>query len=151
MIFDTDILIWFFGGNRKAAALMESRPDRAVSIISLMELLQGARSPTEIKVIRRFFPDNGFRVIPVNESISHLAATLMDEHALKGGLQVADALIAATARETGSVLATGNVRRFRALPGIELKAFRPAERAVRSGRSIGGHRVTLPATGQKPG
>jgi hypothetical protein len=124
MIFDTDVLIWFFRGDQKAAKLMELQSDRAVSIISLMELLQGARSGAEIRVIRRFFPDNGFRVIPVNESISHLAATWMEEHALKDGLRVADALIAATARETASVLATGNVRHFRAIAGLELKRFR---------------------------
>jgi len=125
MIFDTDVLIWFFRGDRKAAQLMESRPDRAVSIISFMELLQGARSGAEIRVIRRFFPDHEFRVIPVNESISHLAATFMEEHALKDGLRVADALIAATARETVSVLATGNVPHFRTIAGLELKRFRP--------------------------
>ncbi len=125
MIFDSDVLIWFFRGDQKAAKLMELQSGRAVSIISLMELLQGARSGAEIRVIRRFFPDNGFRVIPVNESISHLAATLMEEHALKDGLRVADALIAATARETASVLATGNVRHFRAIAGLELKRFRP--------------------------
>jgi predicted nucleic acid-binding protein len=125
MIFDTEVLIWFFRGDQKAAKLMELQAERAVSIISLMELLQGARSGAEIRVIRRFFPDNGFRVIPVNESISHLAATLMEDHALKDGLRVADALIAATARETASVLATGNVRHFRAIAGLELKRFRP--------------------------
>jgi predicted nucleic acid-binding protein len=58
--------------------------------------------------------------------MSHLAATLMEEHALPHGLQVADALIAATARETMSVLATGNVRHFRVIPRLELKAFRPS-------------------------
>jgi predicted nucleic acid-binding protein len=92
-----------------------------------MELFQGARSQSEVRVIRRFFPDRGFRVIPVDETISHLAATLVEEHALKSGLRVADALIAATVRETGSVLATANARHFRAIPGIEVKAFHPGE------------------------
>ncbi len=127
MIFDTDVLIWFFRGNRRAAEMIESDPEGAVSIISLMELFQGARSQREVRVIRRFFPDRGIRVIPVNETISHLAATLVEEHALKSGLQLADALIAATVRQTGSELATANVRHFRAVPGIEVKAFRPGE------------------------
>ena len=127
MIFDTDVLIWLFRGDRKAAGLVESCADRAVSVISLMELYQGARSRNEIKVIRRFFPDHEFRVLPVTESISHLAATLMEEHSLGHGLQLADALIAATARQTVLVLATGNVRHFRVIPQLEIRAFRPSE------------------------
>ena len=99
-----------------------------MSIVSLMELFHGARSRIELKVIRRFVQENGFRVIPLTEPISHLAATLMEEHALSGGLQVADALIAATARQTGSVLMTANMRHFRAIPGLELKSFKPAVR-----------------------
>ena len=126
MIFDTDVLIWFLRGDRRAADLIESQPSREMSIVSLMELFQGARSRSELKVIRRFLQESGFRVIPLNEPVSHLAATLIEEHAQSSGLQVADALIAATAREAGSALATANVRHFRAIPGLELKAFHPA-------------------------
>lgn len=125
MIFDTDVLIWFFRGNPAAAALLDGQDERAVSIVSLMELHRGARSRLESKVIRRFFQENDFRVIPINESISHLAATLVEDHALKDGLRVADALIAATARENGAVLASGNVRHMRSIPALDLKAFRP--------------------------
>ena len=124
MIFDTEVLIWFFRGDSAAAELIGSRSDRAVSIISWMELMQGARSGEETKIIRRFLRDNEFRVIPVTESISHAAATLIEEYALSHGLQVADALIAATARETAAVLATGEVRHFRRIPGLEMLAFR---------------------------
>jgi predicted nucleic acid-binding protein len=126
VVFDTDVLIWFLRGDRRAVALIESRPDRGASIISLMELFQGARSTREIKVIRRFLQDLHFQILPVNETISHLAATLMEDHALRDGLQLADALIAATARETVSLLATGNARHFRRIPGLELEVFRPA-------------------------
>jgi predicted nucleic acid-binding protein len=89
-----------------------------------MELYQGARSQNEIRMIRRFFLENAFRIYPITETISHLAATILEEHALKGGIQLADALIAATARETSSILATGNVRRFRAIPALQLRPFR---------------------------
>jgi len=128
VIFDTDVLIWFFRGNHRAGALIAAERNREMSIISLMELFQGARSRDEIKVIRRFVQDNGIRVIPISEPISHLAATLIEEHAMSDGLQVADALIAATARQTGLRLTTGNVRHFRAIRGLDLKAFRPSER-----------------------
>ena len=128
MIFDTDILIWGFRGDSNAAKVVDSCADRAASIISLMEMLQGAKSKSELKLIRIFLRDLGFQVIPVSEAISQLAATLIEEHTLSYGLQLADAMIAATARETGSDLVTGNVRHFRAIPQLELKPFRPAAR-----------------------
>ena len=53
---------------------------------------------------------------------------MMETHALRSGLQVADALIAATAREAGEILATGNIRHFRPIAGLRLKAFRPDPR-----------------------
>ena len=125
MIFDTDVLIWFFRGNASAAEFLEKQTDREISIISIMELYQGSRTRDESRIIRRFFQDNTFRIIPINEAISHLAVTLIEDHARNNGLQVADALIAATARETASILATGDVRHFRSIPGLELKAFHP--------------------------
>ena len=126
MIFDTDVLIWFFRGDRNAKDLIESESDRAISIVALMEIFQGARSLSEIAIIRRFFPAAGFRIIAISEPISHLATTLMEEYSMRVGLHVTDALIAATARETAGTLVTGNVRHFRAIPQLELKAFRPA-------------------------
>jgi predicted nucleic acid-binding protein len=125
MMFDTDVLIWVLRGDRTAAELLDRQAERSVSIVSLMELHHGARSKEESRAIRRFFVNNELELIPINESISHLAATLVEDHALRDGLRVADALIAATARDHGFILATGNVRHLRSVPGLELKAFRP--------------------------
>jgi predicted nucleic acid-binding protein len=125
VIFDTDVLIWFFRGDRNAKSSIESESGRAISIVSLMELFQGARSVAEIAIIRRFFPAAGVRIIAISEAISHLAATLMEECSVRAGLHVTDALIAATARESGETLVTGNVRHFRAVPQLEWNAFRP--------------------------
>ena len=124
LIFDTDVLIWFFRGNAKAARAIEADSERTISIVSLMELYQGARSAREISQLRSFFQKNSFRIAPISETISHLAATLMEEHSIRHGLQIADALIAATARETVSTLLTGNVRHFRPIPSLDLRQFR---------------------------
>jgi tRNA(fMet)-specific endonuclease VapC len=125
VIFDTDVLIWYFRGNSTAAQFLENQTDRAVSIVSIMELYQGTRTRDEARIIRRFFQENAFRIIPINEAISHLAVTMIEDHARNNGLQVADALIAATARETASILATANIKHFRSIPGLDLKAFNP--------------------------
>lgn len=125
IIFDTDILIWFLRGDAGAARFVRTEATRAISIVSLMELFQGARSKTEVAVIRGFVAGQDFKVLSINVSISYLAVTFIEEHAQNDSLQVADALIAATAREHGATLATGNMRHFRALPGLMLKGFCP--------------------------
>jgi len=125
MIFDTDVLVWFLRGDRAAVRLIASQSERAISIVSAMELVQGARSRGEIKTIHDFIRQHGIRLVPVSESISHVALSLIEAHALGQGLRVADALIVATAREAALPLATGNARHFRAIAGLELKVFRP--------------------------
>ena len=48
----------------------------------------------------------------------------MEEYYPRHGLQLADVLIAATARQHGETLMTSNVRHFRSVPAVDLKAFR---------------------------
>ena len=54
MLFDTDVLIWVFRGDRRAAACVDGCEDRAISIVSLMELLQGARDRQEVRIDQGF-------------------------------------------------------------------------------------------------
>ncbi len=54
VIFDTDVLVWALRGNLKAAHAINNVPHRALSIVSLMELLQGARSKMEARQIQQF-------------------------------------------------------------------------------------------------
>jgi len=125
MIFDTDVLLWFFDGDVAAAQLVEPETDRAISIVSLMEAMQGAKSKAEAAAIRGFLVRQDFYVIPIHEPVSYAAEALIEEHAHSSGLRLADALIAATAKDRGEVLATANVRHFRALAGLQIKPFRP--------------------------
>jgi predicted nucleic acid-binding protein len=125
VIFDSDVLIWFSRGDADAVALVNSSSDRAVSIVSLMELLQGVRSKAEMKTTKQFFQRLNFRILPLSESIGHIAAGLIEEHCLSCGLHLEDALIAATVREAGETFATGNIRHFRPIANLDLKPFRP--------------------------
>lgn len=128
MIFDTDVLIWFFRGDLGAAEFIRSESDRSISIVSLMEFIQGVRSQSEVKQIRGFLVDNDVHIFPISEPVSYLAATLVEDYALSHGLGVADALIAATTRQHGATLATANTRHFRFIPKLQLKRFRPSTR-----------------------
>ena len=125
MILDSDVLIWFLRGEPDAVALIEADADRAVSVITLMEAVQGSRSKAHMRTILDLFAATGFRVLPLTEPIGHLAAGLIEEHTLAHGLQLPDALIAATAIETGEVLATANLRHFRPIRRLALKPLHP--------------------------
>jgi predicted nucleic acid-binding protein len=125
VIFDTDVLIWASRHDVSAAEVINSESERGASIVTLMELLQGAKSKSELHVIRQLFVDLEIQIIPLSEAIGYAATNLIEDHALSDGLRIEDALIAATARETGQVLASGNARHFRSIPRLELKPFRP--------------------------
>ena len=128
MIFDTDVLVWFLRGEPAAIELVDWTADRVLSIVTLMELQRGAKSKLELKKTRDLFQRHGFRVLPLSESIGHVAAGLIEEHSLSCGLGVQDALIAATSREAGQTLATANVRHFGPIANLDLKPFRPRSR-----------------------
>ena len=125
MIFDTDVLIWASRGNPKAAHAIDRARERAISIVSFMELMQGARSKIEARKIKQSLRELGFTVLPLTESIGATAATLIEQHALSHGIQVADALIAATALDAGESLCTANARHFRPIHALSVTAFRP--------------------------
>jgi len=125
MIFDTDVLIWASRGNLRAARAIDAAEDRSFSIVSLMELLQGARSKLEARGIQQSLRQLRFRILPLSESIGAVAAGLIEQHALAHGIQLADALIAGTAIDAGEPLCTGNTKHFRPVRGITLVAFRP--------------------------
>ena len=127
VVFDTDILIWYFRGNEGARRFLARvpYPHRTISSLSVMELLQGCRDQDEARRVKAFVADNLAAVLHPDEAVSRRAIALLERHALSHGLRVVDALIAAAALENGSVLATANLRHYRALPGLSLLAFKP--------------------------
>jgi predicted nucleic acid-binding protein len=125
VIFDTDVLIWASRGNPRAAHTIDAASDRALSVVSLMELLQGARSKLEARQIRESLRQLQFQVLPLSEPIGATAVSLIEQHALAHGIQLADALIAATAIEWGQALCTANVKHFRPIRTLSQIAFRP--------------------------
>lgn len=126
MLVDTDVLIWNLRGNSAAADLLDGQAGFAISAVTWMELAQGARDGSELKTLRQALTFWRAGIIHVNESISARASYLVEEHALAGSLQLADALIAATALETGLPLVTADDRHYRFISNLELQVFRPA-------------------------
>jgi len=125
MLFDTDVLIWVLRGNEKAARAVHGAPDRRISIVSYMELVQGARDRAELRQIQAFLSDCRFQAVPLSENIGHRASIYVEQYGLSMGLALADALIAATAVENRLALCTGNRKHYRPIRDLLLKPFRP--------------------------
>lgn len=125
MIFDTDVLIYAQRGSQEAALAIDSAEDRFVSVLSLMELLQGARDKADLRIIKRFMVELSFGALPLSENVGHRALVYIEEYGLSSGLRAADAIIAATAVEAAMPLTTANAKHFRAIKDLDLVVFKP--------------------------
>ena len=62
---------------------------------------------------------------PISEAVSSRAMYLVESYSLSDGLQMADALIAATAVTLGQTLVTANDKHYRFIDDLEIEVFRP--------------------------
>ncbi len=125
MLFDTDVLIWALRGSAKAAREIDSAEERYISAVNYMELMQGIRDKREQSLLKRFLAALDFEVLPITEDISHRAVIFVEEYALKSGMQLADALVFATACEHSLCLCSSNKKHFKNIASLETKLFVP--------------------------
>ncbi len=125
MLFDIDILVWIQKGSHRAAALVEREGERCISVLTYMELLQGAREKRQHEYVLDFLSEYGFRILPLSENIGHRAAIYIEEYSLAHGLRAGDAIIAATATDNNLTLCTSNLRHYRPIKELKLKALKP--------------------------
>lgn len=104
-LFDSNILIDYLGGVEPSFAEVKRYDDRAVSVITWIEVLAGVPPEAEAKV-RQFLGD--FAVIRVSDSISEEAIRIRRARRMK----LPDAIIWATARVDGRLLITRNTKDF---------------------------------------
>ena len=125
-LFDTDVIVWMTRGNTAAAAAIDETESRAVSAVSYMEFLRGAKDTREVRAFRNNLKALEFRILPVTESITEKAVAIMEEFALSVRLDPMDAFIFATALDLDIELCSGNEKHFRPVRGLRCRAFRPA-------------------------
>ena len=125
VIFDTDIFIWIQRKNRNAAELVDEESERFISVLTYMELLQGAKNKQQQQYSLDFLKKLGFATLPLTENIGHRAAIYIEQYALSHGLRTADALIAATAVENGLALCSSNEKHFGPIAGLRFNVFKP--------------------------
>lgn len=125
MLVDTDVLIWLLRGRDSAQAAVEAHSPVALSAITYMELLQGVRNATELRLLRQTVRLNDWRILPLTEAIGHRATFYVERFALSHGLRLADALIAACAVEGGDTLLTANVKHYRCIGELQVSTYVP--------------------------
>lgn len=104
-VVDTNILIDYLNGSRKAKHELDSFEELYVSLITWMEILVGATEDEEAE-IREFL--RRFRVQPVDEGVAERAVEIRR----KEKMRLPDAIIWATAQQLGILLVTRNTRDF---------------------------------------
>ncbi len=126
MLVDTDVLVWFLRGRAAARRTILEHSPVEMSAVTYMELAQGVRNRQELQLLQRTIRRNGWRIVPLSEDISHRATIYVERYALSDGMRLADALIAASAVQSGSTLLTGNARHYRCIPDLALERYDPA-------------------------
>ncbi len=125
MLFDTDILIFVQRGNIKAAKLIENTGERKISILTYMELLQGAKNKKHHKHTIDFLKTFDFQILPLTENIGHRASIYVEEYSLSHNVRSGDAIIAATAIENNLPFSTANIKHYRPIKELNLVTFKP--------------------------
>lgn len=111
LLFDTDVLIDYLRGTPEAVDFMSSREeDFLVSTITVAELYAGVRSDEEAERMDTFL--RGFEAIPVSRSVAREGGRLREKYASSHGLELADAVIAVTARMEEARLVTRNEKHY---------------------------------------
>ena len=111
-LFDTNILVDYLNAVPEARTELQRYTEKAVSIITWMEVMVGA-SPALEAATRGFLA--GFEIVAVGETVAERAVELRRSHRIK----LPDAIIWATAQTRGMILVTRNIKDFPAGdPGI---------------------------------
>ena len=128
-LLDSDVVIRALRGPGPAltAKLLENDGQLALSSISVTELtycaLRSNRRDEALDAVEGFL--DSVMVVDLDETAARVAGAVRSELAAKGTpIGPYDTLIAGQARSLGLVVATGNVREFRRVKGLQVENWR---------------------------
>ncbi|KND58008.1 hypothetical protein BSCH_02323c [Candidatus Paraburkholderia schumanniana] len=104
-LFDTNILIDYLVGIDAAKAEIERYEQRSISIITLMEVLVGAKSDSESS-IRAWL--STFDLVPLDTAVANLAISIRE----KARIKLSDAIVWASAQSVNALLVSRNSKDF---------------------------------------
>lgn len=123
------MIIWYLRGDQKAYELIHSLDQFCISSVTYMELVQGMRNKSELKILQQTLKQWNVKTIFISEEISSKALFYMEEYFLSNSMQLADSLIASTSTHYGMTLVTANDKHYKVLKDIEIQVFRPSREA----------------------
>src|SRR5947209_19679756 len=124
---DSDVMVDPTRGSRGAADYLDGLADAwSISAITCLELLAGARTQRATADLDLVL--SGYRAIPPSGDIARRAYYLVKTYARSHGLDMLDALIAATAFEEGLTLAIRNRKHFQMIIDLKLDVPNYCER-----------------------
>jgi predicted nucleic acid-binding protein len=122
-LYDTNILIDHLKGKQEATSALiqciRSNIQTACSVISEIELLCGMR-PDEATQLDNFL--SSFEKVEVNAEIAKIAGLYMNQYRKSHGINMADAIVAASAKFLNAKLYTLNTKHF---PMKDIDIIRP--------------------------
>lgn len=125
VLIDTDVLIWYMRGNEKAYEMIENLNCFSISVVTYMELVQGMKNKKELKSLRQALHAWNAQLVYISEEISAKAMFFVEQHFLSHSIEIADALIGASAIAYGLPILTGNDKHYKVLGDIQVKKFLP--------------------------
>jgi hypothetical protein len=90
-----------------------------------MELVQGMRNKKELNSLRKALHGWNARILYLSEEITAKAMFFVEQNFLSHSIQLADALIGASAVAYGLPIITGNDRHYKVMGDIKIKKFSP--------------------------
>ncbi len=126
LLIDTDVLIWYMRGNQKAYDTIDNLKGFSISVITYMELVQGMKNKKELNSLRQALHEWNCQLVYISQEISSKAMFFIEQHFLSHSIEIADALIGASAITYGLPLITGNEKHYKVLADLEMIRFSPS-------------------------
>jgi predicted nucleic acid-binding protein len=115
---DTDILIDFFRGYKKAITFIDEYNDNIIiSSIVVAELFAGIKDKKEEGILEDFV--SLFPVVPINSEIGKVGGLYKRDFGKSHGIGLADAIMAATAEIENAELKTLNIKHYPMFRGLK--------------------------------
>jgi hypothetical protein len=73
LIIDTDVLVWYLRGNKKAKVSVEGYIPFSISAVAYMELIQGMKNKLELKLFLKQMQQWDTDIVQIDKEISSRA------------------------------------------------------------------------------